>query len=183
MIYFLHNPEARAVKIGYSADIEARVRSLQTACPGRLVLLGTVEGDLSREAAYHGQFAHRRMSGEWFAFNADELWEIQEIIQGFDYESTVDRYRERYWYPELSYLVTLAVNFPCSVFQVAAGITAPIPQFQVMPTRSGFDLVDFWHWYRDTQRQFYPTPQEAVLRFVHGFRSWESILRNRPCSS
>lgn len=67
MIYFIQDRRTNAIKIGYTGgDPRERMSALQTGNPTELVLLAQMEGDMSREAELHKQFATARMVGEWF---------------------------------------------------------------------------------------------------------------------
>jgi hypothetical protein len=68
MLYFIHNPSRRAIKIGYTAvDSLSRFRALQTASPDVLVLLGVLyPGEREDERALHARFSHLSLNGEWF---------------------------------------------------------------------------------------------------------------------
>ena len=71
-----------SVKIGWSeSNIAARVKSLQTAHPWSLIVMGFIQ-DASRdvERAHHKRFAHLRIDGEWFRL--DE--ELAEYIDGLN---------------------------------------------------------------------------------------------------
>lgn len=63
-VYFLAHKDL--VKIGYSADIKHRVRSIQTMSPVPLTLLGFIPGDKRIEQNIHRRFAHLWSHGEWF---------------------------------------------------------------------------------------------------------------------
>lgn len=65
-IYFIQNETNKAIKIGFASDVESRRRALQTASPDRLILLGSIEGDMARERELHREFADLRLVGEWF---------------------------------------------------------------------------------------------------------------------
>jgi hypothetical protein len=71
-VYFIENPERGTVKIGYSADPEKRLASLQTASCDKLVLLGSIPGGPSDERELHSRFGHLKKRNEWFQFT-DEL--------------------------------------------------------------------------------------------------------------
>lgn len=74
-VYFLQVGVDGPIKIGFTADVESRVATLQTASPFPLRLLGRVPGDEERERAIHLEFAHLRLRGEWFS-PAPELLEF-----------------------------------------------------------------------------------------------------------
>lgn len=67
MIYFIQDMVTRLIKIGTTdADVNERLRSLQTGCPGELVLLQVDHGGQEQEARLHQQFSEDRERGEWF---------------------------------------------------------------------------------------------------------------------
>jgi Meiotically up-regulated gene 113 len=72
MIYLLHAPDERLVKIGYSAarnGIGQRVRNQIRADAGRrrLVLFGVMDGNRAHESKLHKRYAeHRQGKTEWF---------------------------------------------------------------------------------------------------------------------
>lgn len=73
MIYFARCGHDGPVKIGHTiGGIASRISFLQVGCPWPIVVLGTMEGDLSAEAALLKKFSHLNMRGEWF-HAADEL--------------------------------------------------------------------------------------------------------------
>lgn len=69
-IYFLS--DSSMVKIGHTANLDARVKSIQNMSPVPLSLLGTIPGSVQDEQKLHGRFAHLRQHGEWFSMT-DEL--------------------------------------------------------------------------------------------------------------
>jgi hypothetical protein len=78
MIYFIQNTVTQAIKIGYSRNPKKRLDSLQTATPDKLVLLGTIQGGLEHEAAFHERFSKYALQGEWF--KGDILHDVRAII-------------------------------------------------------------------------------------------------------
>lgn len=66
MIYFVHNPSASAVKIGYSADPWRRLGDLLTGSVSPLHLIGAIPGGRDVEARLHREFWLSRISREWF---------------------------------------------------------------------------------------------------------------------
>lgn len=63
-IYFVQS--GNAVKIGISCDPKMRLKSMATSHHGKLILLATMPGNRSREAALHRKFKTHRIKGEWF---------------------------------------------------------------------------------------------------------------------
>jgi hypothetical protein len=68
VIYFAQADVIGHIKIGWHAGTNAadRLRELQTGCPTRLVLLGTMPGEQQTEADLHRRFAFSHAHGEWF---------------------------------------------------------------------------------------------------------------------
>lgn len=77
-VYFVRAGEG-PIKIGIAADVDARVRTLQTAHAEQLIILAVTEGGQAREFEYHGRFAEHRLNGEWFAPHSDILAEVERI--------------------------------------------------------------------------------------------------------
>jgi len=61
MIYFLQPIDGGPVKIGHSADVEARLRQLEAHYGRPLALLAVREGGRDEEQAVHERFAHLRL--------------------------------------------------------------------------------------------------------------------------
>lgn len=61
MIYFLQPTDGGPIKIGYSADVDARHRQLEAHYGKPLSLLAMVDGDRRTEAEIHRRFAAHRL--------------------------------------------------------------------------------------------------------------------------
>ncbi|WP_082837094.1 GIY-YIG nuclease family protein [Labrenzia sp. OB1] len=76
-VYFLANGEERLspIKIGRTNSLKRRMSELQTGNPVQLRLLGYIETteDASLEAQLHREFYQKRLSGEWFDIEAEEI--------------------------------------------------------------------------------------------------------------
>lgn len=66
LVYFIAAPEAEAIKVGVTKQIDRRFSTLQMACPFDLVLLGVASGGHQHEARIHMLFRKERLRGEWF---------------------------------------------------------------------------------------------------------------------
>ena len=67
MIYFIQSGKSGPIKIGYtSKNPKERLRSLQTASPKKLSLLGTIDGGIEDEKALHIKFKSSKATNEWF---------------------------------------------------------------------------------------------------------------------
>lgn len=78
-VYFAQSVAGGPVKIGHSADVEARVASLQTAHADTLRIIGTIPGGRAVEAALHASFADDRIGGEWFRPSPSLIAFVREI--------------------------------------------------------------------------------------------------------
>jgi hypothetical protein len=63
--YFIGGDEG-PIKIGYSIDVNARLRTIQLCSPVRPRVLAIARGGIFRESAYHALFDEHRLHGEWF---------------------------------------------------------------------------------------------------------------------
>ena len=70
------------VKIGFTADLSSRLKSLQAGTPHRLELLGTHPGGRAREAAWHREFASSRAHGEWFQLTPEQMDTLALRLEG-----------------------------------------------------------------------------------------------------
>jgi hypothetical protein len=78
-IYFVRAGRTNAVKIGYAANPEDRVRELQCASPHQLHLLGYMPGSKFDEADWHRRFGKERIRGEWFTLSFNLRSAINEL--------------------------------------------------------------------------------------------------------
>lgn len=62
-------------KIGQSADLEKRVKSINVALPDKATLEHAISTDdpSGIEAYWHRRFADRRMNGEWFRLSKTDI--------------------------------------------------------------------------------------------------------------
>jgi hypothetical protein len=75
MIYFIQSKSDGRIKIGSSANPDARLKQLQTGSSDELILLGTLPGSENEEKALHEIFVQHRTNGEWF-FPAKEIFDF-----------------------------------------------------------------------------------------------------------
>ena len=72
-VYFIFDEVHRAVKIGTAMDVASRLSSLQVGNAVPLRVVRVVDGGRPTELWFHKKFASKRLSGEWFLFDADML--------------------------------------------------------------------------------------------------------------
>jgi hypothetical protein len=71
------------VKIGHtSGEVSARVASLQTGCPHRLVVERVSPGSPQVERDIHLALSSRRVHGEWFRLTASEIEDVSTFADG-----------------------------------------------------------------------------------------------------
>lgn len=74
MVYFIQAVDGGPIKIGYSKDVEARRRMLESAYKRPLAVLATMPGGRKEEAEVHDRFSHLRFGRtEQFRPNAELL--------------------------------------------------------------------------------------------------------------
>jgi hypothetical protein len=78
-IYFISAGDG-LVKIGYSRNVDKRMRVLSTASPRPLQILLTIPGTRSDESAFHEMFKAERIRGEWFLLSS----RIEDFIANGD---------------------------------------------------------------------------------------------------
>jgi hypothetical protein len=80
VVYFLRAGDA--IKIGYTTNLAARKRALETASAVPLELLASIPGDRSEETRLHRDWWHLHIRGEWFQADEELLRYIREQING-----------------------------------------------------------------------------------------------------
>jgi len=79
-IYFMHAFDANRIKIGFTTNIERRIRSLKMSSPHGLRFMYAIPGTKDEEHKLHERFAHLRQHGEWFT-DCEELREYINQLQ------------------------------------------------------------------------------------------------------
>lgn len=78
-VYFIEAPANRLIKIGRSADPQARLTRLRLMSPVPLEIRGMLPGDAKLEAALHSHFDELKSHGEWF-FAAARLSSFIDVM-------------------------------------------------------------------------------------------------------
>lgn len=61
-------------KIGYTQqNVAKRISALQTGNPATITLVGSIIGTIFDEARWHDYFAPKRIRGEWFKLDEDDV--------------------------------------------------------------------------------------------------------------
>lgn len=73
-VYIVRVGEDGPVKIGWTGgDVVRRIAEIQPGNPARLLILRTIEGARTEEAALHRHYAALRIEREWFHFDVSML--------------------------------------------------------------------------------------------------------------
>jgi hypothetical protein len=70
-VYFIS--DGRYTKIGISANVRRRLRTLQTSNPKPLRVVATLSGGSTLEKQLHERFKTRRIQGEWFDLSHEDI--------------------------------------------------------------------------------------------------------------
>ena len=99
MIYLVKAEETNLYKIGYTAgETKSRIKTMQTGCPHKLVIVEEVEGSLEKEKWLHKTFSKNRKQGEWFEFDDEIIEKVCEKIKTKKPkpEISLEQWRDRY---------------------------------------------------------------------------------------
>lgn len=66
VVYFIQEALGGYVKIGYTRDLNRRMRELDNNSPAGIYLLGYMDGARLTESTMHDTFALYRKRGEWY---------------------------------------------------------------------------------------------------------------------
>jgi hypothetical protein len=67
IVYFIQAEIGGLIKIGYTIDLDKRLRTVQAHSPVPVKVIGTMRGSYEIEQEIHSKFASFRKHGEWFA--------------------------------------------------------------------------------------------------------------------
>lgn len=79
-VYLMKDSTTGFYKIGYSKDPKYRERTLQSQKP-TIVLLRTWQGTMQQEKHLHKVFKSKRIRGEWFDLNENDISKIDQYFQ------------------------------------------------------------------------------------------------------
>ena len=71
MIYIIRAEDTNYYKIGYTENVEKRLKGLQTGCPNNLILIDFFNGNYTHERQIQEHFKQYKIReiGEWFEFS------------------------------------------------------------------------------------------------------------------
>lgn len=128
LVYFVADGARRHFKVGTTADIQRRMRELQTAQAGALHLLGTVAGSYAVERHVHQLLAPWAAGGEWFSLTGPTNRFIADSLAfGLDYAerrlaADLDRRSAKH-----EFSASIAARISCARAGAAPGQTETIP--------------------------------------------------------
>lgn len=73
VVYFIRAGQRGPIKIGFTRNIERRIRQLQSGSPQPLRVLGTLPGDRATESMLQALHREQRIRGDWFRPSGDLL--------------------------------------------------------------------------------------------------------------
>lgn len=79
MVYLIK--AAGLYKIGYSSNLPQRLKALQSATADKLEIVASWPGSLITEHRAHQKFASKRVHGEWFELNDQDLEALNLFLQ------------------------------------------------------------------------------------------------------
>lgn len=83
-LYLIQHKEiTEYTKIGYTTDIDKRIKSLQTASPTGINLIYLVESDYAyqMEQSLHKQYSSKNSNLEWFKLNETDIKNVISWIE------------------------------------------------------------------------------------------------------
>jgi len=90
LIYFVRNRTARLIKVGFTSNIDRRLRYLETQSGVELQRLGSVAGTRWHERAIHAELKNFRETGEWFRDCPEVVKVVDRIIEHGVEKSGID---------------------------------------------------------------------------------------------
>lgn len=80
-VYFVSAP-GQGIKIGFTTNLKNRMKSLQTASPHKLELIGQLDNvEQTEEIIAHKAFSEYRLEGEWFDISQGD---VSDYIYDFE---------------------------------------------------------------------------------------------------
>ena len=76
IVYLLGSNKGKILKIGYTTNLDKRLKNLQRSCPYTLEIIKTKVGTFEDERKLLQSFKQFKLQGEWFTWD-------ESIIEGF----------------------------------------------------------------------------------------------------
>ena len=91
IIYFLHAPQARTIKIWFTTMLSDRLAKLRNGSPEHLELLKTIKGSVAIEQTLFIMWSKHRLHGEWFRATPDLLAYITDLEAEYEYTPVLQK--------------------------------------------------------------------------------------------
>lgn len=92
-VYFVSAPDR--IKIGYTRQLEHRLRQLGQQCLDPLTVIATIPGNRELEREIHRQLERYRIKGEWFE-DCDSVWALMsELVDRAEKTRGLNRIMEK----------------------------------------------------------------------------------------
>lgn len=75
VIYFITNNKG-SIKVGYTSSIRTRLTAIQLGCDTYCEIIATIKGGKELEKQAHNFFKEKRLSGEWFLINEEDIYDF-----------------------------------------------------------------------------------------------------------
>lgn len=133
-LYIIRQKNDKTIKIGISDDVRKRLSQLQTGNPNRLELLRTLdcgnrETALRIEQVLHKRYASKRLQGEWFQVEPEEVY--ADIRWGLQFARAAGRAQHIEDFKEPAKpgsspaLIVIGIFFLCILIVGLAWLTKP----------------------------------------------------------
>lgn len=80
-VYFIENTKSKNFKIGRTKNLQARIKSLQTANENHIMLRKQIMCDTKIEKMIHRYFEEQKISREWFNISIIQVYEVCKVIK------------------------------------------------------------------------------------------------------
>lgn len=91
-VYLIGNKFHHWYKIGITGSLSARMQEMQVGCPVKINRFGEawVQHPRGIERSLHKKYSSRRLQGEWFLLQDEEVAEIQSYLTAIDIKGTLN---------------------------------------------------------------------------------------------
>lgn len=88
VVYFITNNNG-SIKIGYTGCLKTRLCAVQLGCDTYCEIIATIKGGKELERQSHEYFKDKRLSGEWFLINEEDIY---DFVSAFKLRASIRHY-------------------------------------------------------------------------------------------
>lgn len=88
VVYFITNNKG-SIKVGYTSAIRTRLNAIQLGCDTYCEIIATIKGGKELEKQAHDFFKEKRLSGEWFLINEEDIY---DFVSAFKLRASIRHY-------------------------------------------------------------------------------------------